>query len=107
MTLKFEELQLPNGTRIPLEAVVSDIEDQADEEVKDEEGTIQGAGSKGEDMKKVGGILTGGGRGAKAGAAAGSVAGLAGVLITRGEDIVLYSETEMVIRLKQPVTVRP
>lgn len=108
MNLRFDELEFPGGTTVPIEATVLSIEDRADETVKDEEGTIQGRGTKGKDAAKIGaasglgallGVLTGGGKGAKTGAAAGAVGGLAGVLFTRGEDIVLFSETELTIRL--------
>jgi type IV secretion system protein VirB10 len=108
MNLKFDEMEFPDGNKIPIDATVASIEERADEEVKDGEGTIQGQGTKGKDAKKVGaaaglgallGVLGGGGKGAKIGAATGAVAGLAGVLATRGDDIVLYSETELILRM--------
>ena len=83
------------------------------EKIKDGEGTIQGRGGKGADAKKVGvssglgallGVLTGGGKGAKVGAAVGAASGLAGVLMTRGSDVVLYPETQLTIRLDKPAS---
>ena len=114
MNLRFDELELLSGTRLPMEATVVSIEKQADEGVKDDEGTIQGNGNKGGDAKKIGfttgigaliGVLTGGSSGAKVGAAVGAVGGTAGILATRGRDIVLPSGTELQIRLDQEATV--
>jgi hypothetical protein len=45
------------------------------------------------------------GRGAAIGAGAGAVAGLAGVLLTRGHPTVVYPETPMTFRIDTPVTV--
>ena len=110
MNLRFDEIELAGGTIIPIEGTVLSIEKNVDEEVKDEEGTIQGRGTKGEDLKTVGkggglgallGVLTGGTKGAKVGAATGAIAGLAGVLFTRGDDIVLYSQTKITIRVDE------
>jgi len=108
MNLRFNEIELTDGTVIPIEGTVKSIEERADEEVKNEEGTLQGSGSKGKDLRKIGtssglgallGALAGGGKGAKIGAATGAIGGLAGVLFTRGDDVVLFPETELVIRL--------
>lgn len=114
MNLLFNELEFASGSRVPIHGVVSSIEERADEEVKDEEGKIEGGGSKSGDLKKVGisagigallGILTGGKSGAKTGAGVGAVVGLAGVLATRGKDVVLYPETEMRVKLENEVTI--
>lgn len=111
MTLTFKELELPGGQRIPIEATVVSIEPRSDSEVQDE-GTIQGEASKGEDAQRVGtaagigaviGVLTGGRRGAQSGAAAGGITGVAGILLTRGRDLRLYSETELLVRLDKEV----
>jgi type IV secretion system protein VirB10 len=114
MNLRFDEIVLPSGSRFPLEATVVSVEEQAEEEVKDEEGTIQGKSTKGKDARKIGfttgigaliGVLTGGGSGAKVGAAVGAIGGSAGVLATRGRDIVLPSGTELQIKLDQEAAV--
>lgn len=110
MTLIFEELQLPSQQRVPLKASVASIEERSRSQIKDEEGTVEGPGSKRKDATRVGagagvgaliGVLTGGGSGAKSGAASGAIVGLAGVLVTRGDDMVLYSETELEIELEE------
>ena len=114
MDLRFDTLEFSDGRTVPIEAMVVSVEGRSDGKVKEEEGTVQAEGSKGEDAKRVGvssgigaliGVLTGGKRGAGRGAAAGGVAGLAGVLITRGRDLYLYSETEMIIRLQQEMRI--
>ena len=114
MNLAFSELELPNRLKVPITATVVSIEDKADEDVKDDEGTIQGKSSKSSDIKRVGGgagigaligVLTGGGKGAKIGAAVGAVAGGAGTLATRGDDIVLYPDTELIIKLNRDTAV--
>jgi hypothetical protein len=45
------------------------------------------------------------GRGAAIGAGAGAVAGIAGVLLTRGQPTVVYPETALTFRIETPVTV--
>jgi type IV secretion system protein VirB10 len=110
MNLHFDAIELPSGVRVPLAATVASIEQRADEEVKDEEGVIEGKSGTSRDVKRVGaatgigaliGILAGGGKGAKVGAAVGLATGAAGVLATRGSDIVLYPDTELTIQLER------
>ncbi|UCF37714.1 MAG: hypothetical protein JSU96_02280 [Acidobacteriota bacterium] len=114
MNLSFNEIEPRGGLAFPIQGTVASIEDRADERVKDDEGTLEGPASKGEDGKRVAkttgigallGVLTGGGRGAKIGAAVGAVAGIAGILATRGQDMVIPSETELVIRLDADASV--
>lgn len=114
MTLVFEELQLPSQKRVSLAASVTSIEERSQSQVKDEEGTVEGPGSAREDAARVGtgagvgaliGVLTGGGSGARSGATAGAIVGLAGVLVSRGDDMVLYAETELEIELEEKLVV--
>lgn len=51
------------------------------------------------------GAIAGGGKGAAIGAGAGSAAGAGGVLLTRGKDVEVPSETELTFQLSQPVTI--
>jgi hypothetical protein len=51
------------------------------------------------------GAIAGGGKGAAVGAATGGAAGAGGVLLTRGEEVRLPSETRINFRLRAPVTV--
>lgn len=98
MTLELSQLRLSNG-----ETVVLDT------------GTVlrQGQTSTGKDTAKVGtgaaigaviGAISGGGKGAAIGAATGAGAGTAGVLLTRGEPLVLGPETILSFALNSPVT---
>lgn len=112
LNLKFREVELASGRRFPFDASVVAIEEQRDEKIKDDEGTIEAPGEKGGDAKKIGaaagigaliGILAGGG--AKVGAAIGALTGTAGVLAMRGSDLVLPVETELVVKLNRDLTV--
>ncbi|MGH9339236.1 MAG: hypothetical protein ACRD1R_06560 [Acidobacteriota bacterium] len=106
MNLRFDELHLENGARVPIRARLVSLGETADEQ--EEEGTISSEGTKGKDAKKIGaataigallGVLTGGKKGAATGSAIGAVVGLAGVLATRGGEIELVPETQLRIRL--------
>jgi type IV secretion system protein VirB10 len=116
MNLEFTELNLPNGVKVPITATVVSIEEQVEEDVADTEGTIQGKRARSSDIKRIGGgtgigaligVLAGGGKGAKIGAAVGAAAGVAGTLATRGDDIELYPQTELVIKLNREAAVSP
>lgn len=98
MTLELSQLRLSNGETVVLET-----------------GTVlrQGQTSTGKDAAKVGagaaigaviGAISGGGKGAAIGAATGGGAGTAGVLLTRGEPLVLGPETILSFALNSPVT---
>ncbi len=112
MNLKFDQVELPDGHRFPFDATVVSIEEQRDEKVKEDDGTLEAPSDVGGDAKKIGaaagigaliGILAGGG--AKVGAAIGALTGTAGVLAMRGSDLLLPVETELVVKLNQNVTV--
>ena len=98
MTLELSQLRLPGGETVVLYT-----------------GAIrrQGETSMGEDTAKVGagaaigaviGAIGGGGKGAAVGAATGAGAGTAGVLLTRGEPLILSQETVLSFQLNSPVT---
>jgi hypothetical protein len=70
--------------------------------------------SRGEDMKKIGwgagigaviGAIAGGGKGAAIGAGAGAGAGAGTVLATRGDTLVVPTETRLTFRLSEPLEV--
>ncbi len=114
LNLRFERFKFLDGRVVAIEAKVVDIEDQSEEKLTGEEGTIVAGASKGDDAKSVGttsaigalvGVLTGGGKGAGVGATAGAVAGLAKVLVTRGRDAQLESRTQLTIELLEPVEI--
>lgn len=111
--LRFDSLTLPNGTTRDFRARLGGMEGGGNNELDRGEGKIKGGGSKGEDARDiaqaaqmgtmVGGIAGAvGGRpltGIAGGAGAGAAAGLAGVLLTRGPDVVLQkgSVVEMIL----------
>ena len=116
MTLHFREIELVDGSRIPIDGTVVSIESRRKEEVKDDSGKLEAPGGKGGDAKKVGvaagigaliGVLTGGGGGAKVGGAIGALTGVAGVLTSRGSDLILPTETELTIRLNRDAIATP
>jgi hypothetical protein len=74
----------------------------------------QGEKTVAKDAAKVGvaagigaaiGAIAGGGKGAAIGAGVGGAAGTGGVLATRGQPVVIPSETKISFRLSQPVTI--
>jgi len=115
MTIALEALLFEDGSTLPIGARLVSIEEHNVGKVKDDGSTVEAGGSKKEDLKNVGtaaaigtiiGILGGGRRGGKVGAGTGAAGGLAGVLLTRGRDLLILSETEMIVRLKRPLVVR-
>jgi hypothetical protein len=111
--LRFDSLTLPNGVTRDFRARIGGMEGGGNNELDRNEGRIKGGGSKGEDARDIGqaaqmGTMVGGIAGAVGGrplagviggAGAGAAAGLAGVLLTRGPDVVLQkgSVVEMVL----------
>ena len=116
--LRFDQLILPNGTTVPLRAVLSGFGSMSSETFDPKEGKIGGAGSKGEDVGKIAqttvsgaelGTLVGWGQGHSLeglgiGSAAGAAAGVIWVLASRGKDIVMPYGTSLELKLTQPVT---
>ena len=114
MTIDLKEFLFEDGSTLPIDAQLVSIEEHNGGKVKDDGITVEAGGSKKEDLKNVGtvaaigtiiGILGGGRKGGQVGAGTGAAGGLAGVLITRGRDVLILSETEMVVRLKRPLVV--
>jgi type IV secretion system protein VirB10 len=118
MFLRFDSLTLPNG-------VTRDFRSRLDNSdagrVDRNEGKIQGDSNKGGDARTVAtaagagagiGSIAGAaaghaGMGAGVGAAAGAAAGLAGVLLTRGPDLVLPKGTTFEMVLDRPLSFEP
>ncbi len=112
MNLRFEQLLLPNGRTVDIVATLTGLPNRGKETVKSEEGTIQGEGSRKQDVATIGtaggagagiGAIAGGARGTAIGAAVGGIAGLAGVLFSRGKELTVPAGTEMAIRLDKPL----
>lgn len=101
--LRFDSLTLPNGVTRDFRARMSGVDGRSPDSFDRNEGRIQGESTKGQDALKVGTAAAGGasvgaiagstvsrpGMGSGIGAAAGATAGLVGVLLTRGQDVVL------------------
>ena len=110
--LRFDSLMLPNGVTRDFSGTLSALDGRASEDLDKDEGVVTGEGNKSGDVRAVGetaawgasiGGLAGIGRapgmGVGIGAAAGAVAGLTGMLLTRGPDAVLAKGTtvEMIL----------
>ncbi len=111
--LRFDEIELLDGTQIPLAASLTEL-DEADKEKITEEGQVEGQGSKKRDAATVGagagigaviGAIAGGGKGAAIGAGAGAAAGTGVVLATRGKDAELKRGSDLAIQLDRPLSV--
>jgi len=111
--VRFDSLTLPNGVTRDFRARMGGLDGRASEDFDRTEGKIKGEGTKGQDAVKVAtaagagtsvGVIAGSaaGRpmmGTAVGAAAGAAAGMVGVLLSRGQDVVLGRGTvvEMVL----------
>jgi type IV secretion system protein VirB10 len=111
--VRFDSLTLPNGVTRDFRARMGALDGRASEEFDRAEGKIKGESTKGQDAVKVAtaagagtsvGVIAGSasgrpGMGTGIGAAAGAAAGMVGVLLTRGQDVVLGRGTvvEMVL----------
>jgi len=113
LNLRFEAIELPDGTELPISASLTELDEKEKEKVT-EEGGVEGEGSKKRDAATIGagagigaaiGAIAGGGKGAATGAAIGAGAGTGAVLVTRGKDINLKRGTELAIQLDRPLTV--
>ena len=117
MYVRFDELTLPNGYTVDLNASLATTGARQNEEVAREEGKVKGDSSKGEDAGTVisttgagtgigagvGAISGNVGRGAGIGAGIGAAAGLAAVLLTRGKELELPRGTTVDIVVDRPL----
>jgi hypothetical protein len=111
---RFNTLIFPNGYTISIPGTVHHDSGSASASV-DDEGVIKADSQKGKDAKTVGegvgigaaggGIITGTHGGVLGGAGIGGLAGLATVLLTRGQDLRIEPGTSLKMLLQQPLTV--
>src|SRR5271165_1270859 len=115
LLMSFNSLIYPNGYTVILPGSVHGTPGSPDNDVKGQEGTIQGGSHKGQDVGKIAavaipgaaiGAIAGEGKGAAIGAGAGAAIGLATVLFTRGPEIQLNvgDSVEMVLERNLTLT---
>ena len=111
LSLTFDKLLLPDGTSKQLTGDLTEVQDQKAGDV-DSESSVKGRSSDDRNVKYVGGggiggaILggvIGGGKGAAIGGAIGAGAGVAGVLLTKGNEVTLRGGTEIGLVTAQPI----
>ncbi|HKQ06103.1 MAG TPA: hypothetical protein VJ464_13285 [Blastocatellia bacterium] len=112
LAVAFDTLVLPDGTRHQLDGVLTELQDDRRGEV-DAENEVSGRSSDKRNIEYVGGGavggailggIAGGGKGAGIGAILGAGAGVAGVMLTKGNDAELRSGTEVGMTTTRPMT---
>jgi hypothetical protein len=110
ITVSFNQLQLPNGTRSVVNGSLSSL--QADDVNADNEGTVAGRGNRKRDAVFIGGgaatgaligAIAGGGKGAAIGAILGGGLGTGARVYEREEDAEVKSGTEFGVILNRSV----
>jgi hypothetical protein len=113
LLMGFNSLIYPNGYTVVLPGAVHGTPGSQDNNVKGQEGTIQGPSNKGKDAAKIAagaipgagiGAIAGDGKGAAIGAATGGAIGLATVLFTRGPEIQLSVGDSIEMVLERSLT---
>ena len=119
--MHFTTMIFPNGSVVSIPGVLNSVPGANDARVKNNEGDVQQAGSKGKDAGTIArGAETGAGvgaiggaiggsplAGAGYGAAAGGAAGLIYTLLTRGNDVNLEQGQTVEMVLQRPLTLEP
>jgi hypothetical protein len=112
LALAFDTLVLPDGTKKQLNGDLADLQDEKSGEV-DRENGVSGRSSDDRNVKYVGGggiggaILggvIGGGKGAAIGGAIGAGAGVAGVMLTKGNEAIIKSGSEIGMVTTKPIS---
>jgi len=110
LTLSFQLMTLPGGIKLPIYASLGG----ADTGNREGEASIEGDSTKGKDVGSIakagatGGVLGGvfgGKKGAAIGGGASATVALAGVLLSRGEDLTLEKGTEIEIVLDEKLEI--
>ncbi len=120
LDLHFTTMIFPNGSVVEVPGVLNSLPGSDGAKVKDSEGTVEQAGSKGRDVGNVlkgaaigaeGGVIGGAASGDVAkgvgyGSLAGAAAGAIYTLFTRGNDIVIPSGTSVEMVLQRPLVLQ-
>jgi hypothetical protein len=108
LTITFQTMVLPSGITLPIFTSLGAVPGVT----RKGEASVEGEGSKGSDAGTIGttaaqgaiiGAVGGRGKGAVIGGAGGAAVGAVGVLLTRGDDLVLDPGTTLEIILDRPV----
>ncbi|MBI4481995.1 MAG: hypothetical protein HY652_03795 [Acidobacteria bacterium] len=109
--VNFDTLLFPTGARRPASLVLVQLGQAQAERFEQQSETIGGAGSKGQDVTVIGSTAAGGatigsiadgsGKGAAVGAGVGAAAGVTGVLLTRGREVLLPQGTILRLEFKK------
>ena len=114
LLMSFNSLIYPNGYTVVLPGAVHGTPGSQENDVKGQEGTIQGGSNKGKDAGRIAataipgagiGAIAGNGKGAAIGAGVGGAIGLATVLLTRGPEIQLGVGDSIEMVLERNLTV--
>src|SRR5271157_2550442 len=114
LLMSFNLLIYPNGYTVVLPGAVHGTPGSQENDVKGQEGTIQGGSNKGKDAERIAattipgagiGAIAGNGKGAAIGAGVGGAIGLATVLLTRGPEIQLGVGDSIEMVLERNLTV--
>ncbi len=120
LDLHFTTMIFPNGSVVEVPGVLNSLPGSDGPKVKDSEGTVEQAGSKGRDIGNIakgaaigaeGGVIGGAasgdlGKGIGYGSLAGAAAGAIYTLFTRGNDIVIPSGTSVEMVLQRPLVLQ-
>ncbi|HSB12673.1 MAG TPA: peptidoglycan-binding protein [Blastocatellia bacterium] len=109
----FDDLVFPNGAVVPLVGVLTSDDPETRRRI-DDESRVSGEGNKrpsvfiggGGAIGAVLGGIAGGGKGAVLGGAVGAGVGVAGVLLSKGEEAEVPSGTTFGVQLKQGLSIR-
>lgn len=113
LLVHFTTMIFPSGYTVSLPGAVDNVPGAENSRVTGKEGTIQAEGQKGKDVGTIAstagtgaviGGLAGHAKGAGIGAGIGGVAGLATVLLSRGQDVRMESGTTVEMELQRPLT---
>jgi hypothetical protein len=112
IALQFDSVVLPDGTRVTLDGSLTELQDARAGKV-DAESEVSGNSSEKRNIGYIGGGTVGGavlggaiggGKGAGIGAIIGAGAGVAGVMLQKGNEAELRSGTEIGMTTTQPIT---
>ncbi len=113
ITVKFNDILLPNGIKRDLVASFHGIHGSGDETYDQKNEKVSGGASKSDDVGTIvggmsagaaaGGIVLRSGKGVAGGGLIGTAAGVANVLLTRGKDLVLSPGTQFDLELQRPL----